>query len=106
MEVYYKLATRYWRSHLENPDQERYEKFKHKLRGFLPVTDILHINSIEELTITEENGGFVIVTMFQKYPGEPPFPLYAAENMRLLMSDFDNGAWSATYAREVHDDND
>ena len=106
MEVYYSLATRYWRSHLEEPDEEKYEKFKHKLQGFLPVTDILYINSIEELALTEENGGFVIITMFQKYPGENPFSLYVNGDMRLLMSEYKDGAWCATYAKEIKDDDD
>lgn len=106
MEDYYRMIAKYWRQHRLDPDQEKYEKFKHKLRGFLPITDMIMIETVADLTFAPESGGFVVVTLFSEKEGYSPFPLVVDDNMILLMSDWENGVWSATYAREIRDEDD
>jgi hypothetical protein len=113
IESYCLTVIKYWVDHWEkyksDPEgaDERFRKFRHKLQGFLPVTDLLYINSVDELRLKkEDDGGFVIVTMLQDHEGDFPFVGQIGRYYMLTADYHERMGWTAVYAYEPPPEDD
>lgn len=111
IEAYCSMILDQWVAYraLSERDQESADlqlaRFKHKIKGYLPITDMLYIESADDLKLNKaDDGGFVIVTMLQAYEGDFPFlPVIGSYNM--LTADYHTSkGWTAVYAYEPPDE--